>query len=398
LRRVKIFRLGRFLAFPDASSPPRLERDCKEIVECQASHSSCPTHWTHVHYASMSACAPTAESVPLVSSGRACRGGSAGVRKKYDLQLFSIVQTRPACTVERPPKTVSTLPHDARGRLPRLPSCARLVAASQAARSAFLSPPPPLLLLLLLLGCCCRRAEGRRRRPNGRVSGRHRLLWRPHRRRRLRTRCGHRPRCYRRPGSCSGARSSRSSRFTRPGRGHTGEGRNEARTAKGRVRRVEMDAEGWPGLGRWWWPRQGPWWPRGGAQEQRQAAFERPQGAGRRGSTPETRPRSPVKGKPATRRPPAGPRIDYPGPLGWGVRLRGAQARAGPMQGRHRVIHSPTAGRNAAARAVAATPAVAKMAATTAVAKMAATAAAARAAAAAVAPSVWPRRRWPHPW
>ena len=57
---------------------------------------------------------------------------------------------------ERPPKTVSTPPHDARGRLPRLTSCARLVAASQAARGAFLSPPPPLLLLLLLLGCCCR--------------------------------------------------------------------------------------------------------------------------------------------------------------------------------------------------------------------------------------------------
>ena len=353
--------------------------------------------------------------------GGLAAGGRLGSEKSTIYNFF------PSCkpdrhAPERPPKTVSTLPHDARGRLPRLPSCARIVAASQAARGAFLSPPPPLLLLLLLLGCCCRRAEGRRRRPNGRVSGRHRLLWRPHRRRRLRTRCGHRPRCYRRPGSCSGARSSRSSRFTRPGRGHTGEGRNEARTAKGRVRRVEMDAEGWPGLGRWWWPRQGPWWPRGGAQEQRQAAFERPQGAGRRGSTPETRPRSPVKGKPATRRPPAGPRIDYPGPLGWGVRLRGAQARAGPMQGRHRVIHSPTAGRNAAARAVAAraaevraaaaravvaraavakmaaTTAVAKMAATTAVAKMAATAAAARAAAAAVAPSVWPRRRWPHPW
>ena len=142
-----------------------------------------------------------------------------------------------------------------------------------------------------------------------------------------------------------------------------------------------MDAEGWPGLGRWWWPRQGPWWPRGGAQEQRQAAFERPQGAGRRGSTPETRPRSPVKGKPATRRPPAGPRIDYPGPLGWGVRLRGAQARAGPMQGRHRVIHSPTAGRNAAARAVAARAAEVRAAAARAV--------VARAAAARAVAVVW---------
>jgi hypothetical protein len=101
LRRVKIFRLGRFLAFPDASSPPRLDRVKKSWnVKHRRSDSVLPDtlDTTHVHYASMSACAPTAESVPLVSSGRACRGGSAGVRKKYDLQLFSIVQTRPACT------------------------------------------------------------------------------------------------------------------------------------------------------------------------------------------------------------------------------------------------------------------------------------------------------------
>ena len=102
MRRVKIFRLGRFLAFPDASSPPRLDRVKKSWnVKHRRSDSvlpdtldTCPLK----PYASMSACAPTAESVPLVSSGRACRGGSAGVRKKYDLQLFSIVQTRPACT------------------------------------------------------------------------------------------------------------------------------------------------------------------------------------------------------------------------------------------------------------------------------------------------------------
>ena len=61
---------------------------------------------------------------------------------------------------ERPPKTLSMPPHDAPGRLPRLPSCARLVAASQAARGAFLSPPPPLLLLLLLLGCCWKGPPG----------------------------------------------------------------------------------------------------------------------------------------------------------------------------------------------------------------------------------------------
>ena len=57
---------------------------------------------------------------------------------------------------ERPLKTLPTPSHDASGRPQRLPSCERLVAASQAARGAFLSPPPPLLLLLLLLGCCCR--------------------------------------------------------------------------------------------------------------------------------------------------------------------------------------------------------------------------------------------------
>ena len=58
---------------------------------------------------------------------------------------------------ERPLKTLPTPSHDASGRPQRLPSCERLVAASQAARGAFLSPPPPLLLLLLLLGCCRRR-------------------------------------------------------------------------------------------------------------------------------------------------------------------------------------------------------------------------------------------------
>jgi hypothetical protein len=45
------------------------------------------------------------------------------------------------------------------------------------------------------------------------------------------------------------------------------------------VRRVEVDAGGWPGLGWWWWLRQGPEWQRGGAQEQQQAAFERPRKA-----------------------------------------------------------------------------------------------------------------------
>ena len=35
-----------------------------------------------------------------------------------------------------------------------------------------------------------------------------------------------------------------------------------------------MDAGGRPGLGRWWWLRQGPGWQRGVAQELQQAAFE----------------------------------------------------------------------------------------------------------------------------
>ena len=104
-----------------------------------------------------------------------------------------------------------------------------------------------------------------------------------------------------------------------------------------------MDAGGRPGLGWWWWLRQGPGWRGGGAQEQRQAAFERPHRAGRRGSTPEKRPRSPMKDKPAARRPPAGPRIDDPGPPGWGVRIGGAQARAGPTYLRRQGDSHPAA-------------------------------------------------------
>ena len=107
--------------------------------------------------------------------------------------------------------------------------------------------------------------------------------------------------------------------------------------------RVEMDAGGRPGLGWWWWLRQGPGWRGGGAQEQRQAAFERPHRAGRRGSTPEKRPGSPMKDKPAARRPPAGPRIDDPGPPSWGVRIGGAQARAGPTYLRRQGDSHPAA-------------------------------------------------------
>ena len=61
------------------------------------------------------------------------------------------------------------------------------------------------------------------------MRGRHRLLWRPNRRRRLSIRYGHHPRCSRRPGSRSGGRSGRFSSFTRPAEWARREGRNEAR-------------------------------------------------------------------------------------------------------------------------------------------------------------------------
>ena len=91
-----------------------------------------------------------------------------------------------------------------------------------------------------------------------------------------------------------------------------------------------MDAAGRPGLGRWCWLRQGPGWQRAGAQEQQQAAFEGAESRVRTGGIPETRPRSPMKDKPAARRPPAGLGIDDPAPLGCRGALARVQARAGP--------------------------------------------------------------------
>ena len=55
---------------------------------------------------------------------------------------------------KRPPGAILTPPRDASGRLPRLPGCVRLAAASQATIGGFPRPQLPLMLLLLLLGCC----------------------------------------------------------------------------------------------------------------------------------------------------------------------------------------------------------------------------------------------------
>ena len=218
----------------------------------------------------------------------------------------------------RPPGALQTPPCDASGRLQRLPGCVRLTAAFQAAIGGFPRPQPPPMLLLLLLSCCCSAAAsaGHRRRPKRRARGRHRPSGRPIRRVRRRPRCGHGARCFCHPPSRPLSHSGRWSRLTWPAHRAHREGRNDARAAEGWVRRVEMDAAGRPGLGRWCWLRQGPGWQRAGAQEQQQAAFEGAESRVRKGGSPETRPRSPVKDKPTTRRPPAGPRIDDPGPLG----------------------------------------------------------------------------------
>ena len=60
-----------------------------------------------------------------------------------------------ACTAQQPPGEIPTRPCDASRRLPRLPDCGRLGAASLAAAGAVARPQPPLHLLLLLLGCYC---------------------------------------------------------------------------------------------------------------------------------------------------------------------------------------------------------------------------------------------------
>ena len=93
------------------------------------------------------------------SESQKCTGGSHrhkhnATKQHQSVPTFFMINRR---APERPLKTLPTPSHDASGRPQRLPSCERLVAASQAARGAFLSPPPPLLLLLLLLGCCRRR-------------------------------------------------------------------------------------------------------------------------------------------------------------------------------------------------------------------------------------------------
>ena len=75
-----------------------------------------------------------------------------------------------------------------------------------------------------------------------------------------------------------------------------------------------MDAGGRPGLGWWWRLRQGPEWQRGCAQEQQQAAFERPRRAENKAAYLRSRPGSPMKDKPAARRPAAGLGINVPTP------------------------------------------------------------------------------------
>jgi hypothetical protein len=121
-------------------------------------------------------------------------------------------------------------------------------------------------------------SDGRPRGPNGRARGRHRPPRRPSRRLRRRPCCGHRACCFCRPSSSPRSRIGRWSRLTRPAHRAHGKGRNDAPTAEVRVRTVEMDAGGWPGLGWRWWLRQGPGRRRVGAQEQ-----QKPRSRGRAG-------------------------------------------------------------------------------------------------------------------
>ena len=114
-------------------------------------------------------------------------------------------------------------------------------------------PPAPFEAHNRLCCCCCccsaAASEGRLRRRDGRLRCRHRVFWRSDRRRRLRTHCCHRLRCSCRPGSRPDGRSGRSMRRTRPAQRAHGEGRNEAQTAQGRVRRAKWKPEGGQGLG-----------------------------------------------------------------------------------------------------------------------------------------------------
>ena len=145
--------------------------------------------------------------------------------------------------------------------------------------------------------CCCSAAAS---------EGRHRPFGLPMRRLRHRPRCGHRARCTCCPPSHPGGRIGRSRRHMRPAHKAHGGGRNDARAAEGRVRRVEMDGGGRSGLSWWSWLWQGPVWQRGCAQEQQQAALERQDSRVRRAAYLRSRPKSPMKDKPAARRPPAG--------------------------------------------------------------------------------------------
>ena len=117
----------------------------------------------------------------------------------------------------------------------------------------------------------------------------HRPPRRPRRRLSRRPRCGHRACCFCRPSSRPRSRIGRWSRLTRPAHSAHGKGRNDARTAEGRVRTVEMNAGGWSGLGWRWWLRQGPGRRRAGTQQQQQAAFKgsRGQRTGQRTETAE---------------------------------------------------------------------------------------------------------------
>ena len=141
---------------------------------------------------------------------------------------------------KRPPGALLTRPRDASGRLPRLP------------------------------GCAAAAPEGRPRGPNGRA----------------------RAAAIAHPGGQTAASAAVHAAAMEPAAPATlpaataaeaasrclhrvhGKGRNNARTAEGRVRTVEMDAGGRPGLEWWWWLRQGPGRPCTGAQDQQQAALE----------------------------------------------------------------------------------------------------------------------------
>ena len=119
------------------------------------------------------------------------------------------------------------------------------------------------------------------------------------------------------------------SHFRRPAESpHRREGRNEIRTAEGRVRREEMGAKQGLAAGSWWEQRQGSGRWRGGLQQQQQAALGGVARAGFEGGIPETRPESPLKDKPAARRPPAGLGTSVPTPRAGRAALASPEDRA----------------------------------------------------------------------